>query len=144
MTIEPSDYDSAWKEAITLYFEFFLAFCFPQVHQDLDWQQGYETLDTELQEIIRDAETGRRLADKLVKVALLEGEEALVLIHLEIQGQEQSDFAERMYPYNHRLYDRYRLKVFSFAFWGIIAQVSDRMLMDMRDGNFLAAYSSQW
>lgn len=113
-----SDYDSAWKEALTVYFEPFMAFCFPDTHRDINWERGYETLDTELQEIIRDAETGRRLADKLVKVVLNTGEEAIVLIHVEIQGQEQSDFAERMYIYNHRLFDRYRQKVFSFAVLG--------------------------
>ncbi len=113
-----SDYDSAWKEALTIYFEAFMAFCFPAVHSDINWERGYETLDTELQELIRDAETGRRLADKLIKVWLNSGEDALVLIHVEIQGQEQLDFAERMYIYNHRLFDRYRQKVFSFAILG--------------------------
>jgi len=108
-----SDYDSAWKEAVTLYFEPFMEFCFPQIYSDIDWEKGYETLDTELQELIRDAETGRRLADKLVRVSLKNGEDALVLIHIEIQGQEQADFAERMYIYNHLLFDRYRQKVFS-------------------------------
>ncbi|MBE9054897.1 transposase [Sphaerospermopsis sp. LEGE 08334] len=119
MNYQPnSDYDSAWKEAITVYLEQFIEYCFPEVYQDIDWEKGYETLDTELQELIRDAETGRRLADKLVKVTLRNGEKALVLIHIEIQGQEQDDFAERMYIYNHRLFDRYRLKVFSFAVLG--------------------------
>ncbi|HLP91072.1 MAG TPA: transposase [Nostocaceae cyanobacterium] len=119
MTNQPnSDYDSAWKEAITVYLEPFIEYCFPEVYQDIDWEKGYETLDTELQELIRDAETGRRLADKLLKVTLRNGENALVLIHIEIQGQEQDDFAERMYIYNHRLFDRYWLKVFSFAVLG--------------------------
>ncbi len=68
--------------------------------------------------MIRDAEIGRRLADKLVKVWLNSGFYAIVLIHVEIQGQVQSDFAERMYVYNHRLFDRYRQKVFSFAVLG--------------------------
>ena len=113
-----SDYDSAWKEALTIYFEPFMAFCFANAHADINWERGYETLDTELQEVIRDAEIGRRLADKLVKVWLNSGENALVLIHVEIQGQVQSDFAERMYVYNHRLFDRYRQKVFSFAVLG--------------------------
>jgi len=113
-----SDYDSAWKEALTIYFEPFMAFCFANAHADINWERGYETLDTELQEVIRDAEIGRRLADKLVKVWLNSGEDALVLIHIEIQGQVQSDFAERMYVYNHRLFDRYRQKVFSFAVLG--------------------------
>ncbi|ACK70835.1 conserved hypothetical protein [Gloeothece citriformis PCC 7424] len=113
-----SDYDSAWKEALTTYFEAFLQFCFPQVHRDIDWSLGYENLDIELQELIRDSETGRRLADKLVKVYLNSSEPALVLIHVEVQGQTQSNFAQRMYLYNHRLFDRYQQQVFSLGVLG--------------------------
>ncbi len=50
-----SDYDSAWKEALNVYFEPFMALCFPEAFTDIDWARGYETLDTELQEITRDA-----------------------------------------------------------------------------------------
>ncbi|MBZ8181438.1 transposase [Oscillatoria salina IIICB1] len=98
-----------------IYFEPFMAFFFPQAHQDIDWLRGYDSLDTELQEIIRDSETGRRLADKLVKLWLLDGEEAVVLIHIEVQSQSQSDFAKWMYIYNHRLFDKYDREVISLA-----------------------------
>ena len=79
------DYDSPWKEAIEVYFESFIEFCFPEIHKDINWSRGYESLDTELREVLRDAETGNRLADKLVKVYLNDGKEIVVLIHLEIQ-----------------------------------------------------------
>ncbi len=101
-----------------MYLESFLELCFPEVHRDIDWLRGYESLDTELQEIIRDAETGRRFADKLVKVWLKNGEETVILTHIEVQSQVQSDFAERMFIYNHRLYDKYRKQVISLAVLG--------------------------
>ena len=110
-----SDYDSAWKEALTYYFELFMFFCFRRFHKQIDWSRGYETLDSELQELIADAQTGRRLADKLVKVWLLNGTESLLLIHIEVQGQYQADFAKRMFIYNSRLLDRYDLDVISLA-----------------------------
>ncbi|NER34150.1 MAG: transposase [Oscillatoria sp. SIO1A7] len=110
-----SDYDSAWKEALTYYFELFMEFCFRKFHKQIDWSRGYETLDSELQELIADAQTGRRLADKLVKVWLLNGTESLLLIHVEVQGQYQADFAKRMFIYNSRLFDRYDLDVISLA-----------------------------
>jgi hypothetical protein len=94
-----SDDDSPWKEALDVYFDAFMAFCFPEIHSDINWLRGYESLDTELQEVVRDAETGRRLADKLVKVWLKDGQEVVVLVHVEIQSQVQSDFAKRMYIY---------------------------------------------
>ena len=63
-----SDYDSPWKEMLEGYFPAFMAFFFPAAHADIDWALGYESLDTELAQIVRDAALGRRLADKLVKV----------------------------------------------------------------------------
>jgi len=75
-------------------------------------------LDTELQQVVRDAELGRRLADKLVKVWRTGGEEAWVLIHLEVQSQSESDFAQRMFVYHYRIYDRYKRSVASLAVLG--------------------------
>ncbi len=118
MSLPQSNYDSPWKEAMDIYFEPFVEFFFPQAYSEINWSRNYESLDTELQEIIRDAETGRRLADKLVKVWRLSGQEALVLVHIEVQSQVQSDFAKRMYVYNHRLFDKYDQEVISLAVLG--------------------------
>jgi hypothetical protein len=63
-----SDYDSAWKEALESYFRLFLAFFFPDIHNDVDWTTDHETLDLELQKLTPEAERGRRHADKLIKV----------------------------------------------------------------------------
>jgi len=113
-----SDYDSPWKEALDFYFEPFMAFFFPKAYNDIDWSKGYESLDKELQEIVRDAETGRRFADKLVKVGLRSGEEAFLFVHVEVQSQFQVDFAKRVYIYNHRLFDKYDCEVISFVVLG--------------------------
>ncbi len=88
MTNENSapDYDSPWKEAVEVYFEAFMLFFFPDIHAEIDWSMGYEFLDKELEKIVRDAETGRRHADKLVKVFLPDGKETWLIIHIEIQG----------------------------------------------------------
>ncbi|MBD2126893.1 hypothetical protein NDI39_23120 [Microcoleus sp. ZQ-A2] len=76
------DYDSPWKEAIEQYFEPFLAFFFPAAHAVIDWTRPPESLDKELQQIVREAEVGRRLADKLFKVWRLGGEDAWVSVYL--------------------------------------------------------------
>ncbi|MCA1596239.1 MAG: hypothetical protein LC772_07425, partial [Chloroflexi bacterium] len=89
------EYDSPWKLMLERYFPSFLAFFFPLVYKDIDWARSYEFLDTELKEVVRDARLGRRLVDKLVKVWLLSGDEAWVLIHIEIQGQVDRTFPER-------------------------------------------------
>lgn len=93
MTEQRADYDSPWKESLESYFADFLIFFFPQVHTEIDWKRDYEFLDTELQQVVRDAELGRRWADKLVKVWRKSGDEAWVLVHIEVQSQEEADFS---------------------------------------------------
>ncbi|NWO04469.1 MAG: hypothetical protein HLX50_01835 [Alteromonadaceae bacterium] len=62
-----------------------------------------------------DAQSGRRYADKLIKVYAKDGSETWVLIHVEVQGEPEEDFAERMYTYQYRLRDRYGMDVVSLA-----------------------------
>jgi hypothetical protein len=92
-----TDYDSPWKEMLDGYFPAFMAFFFPEAYRDIDWDRGYESLDKELQQIVRDAELGKRLADKLMKVWRLSGEEQMVLIHTEVEGNPKEGFGKRMY-----------------------------------------------
>lgn len=114
--VEPSaDFDTPWEEALDRYFEPFMAFFFPKAHAEIDWSRGYEFLDTELQQVVRDAELGRRLADKLVKLWKRDGRDLWLLIHIEVQGQVEPDFAGRMYEYNRRIQDRYGHPVVSMA-----------------------------
>ena len=108
-TANRPDYDSAWKTSLEKHFEAFLALLFPKHHAEVDWSKGYEFLDGELNQITKDAKTGRRYADKLVKVHTLKGAEEWLLIHVEVQGDPQADFAERMYTYSCLLYIRYKV-----------------------------------
>ncbi len=122
-------YDSPWKEALERYFPEFMAFYFPAAHLQIDWSLGYEFLDQELRSVVQDAELGKRLVDKLVRVTRLSGAEGWIYIHVEVQGSPQTDFAERMFVYNYRLYDRYHRPVASMA---VLADQSE----DWRPGSF--------
>jgi hypothetical protein len=112
------DYDSPWKEALERYLPDFLALLFPQAHAGIDWSKGYEFLDKELQQVVRDAELGRRLADKLVRVVDTSGQEDWLLIHIEVQGDRDRALAERLFVYNYRIFDRYRRPVITLAVLG--------------------------
>lgn len=114
----PDEYDSPWKEALERYFPAFLEFFFPSAHAEIDWSRGYEFLDLELRQVVRDAALGPRLADKLVRVWRAGGTETWVLIHIEVQGQVEPELPERMFVYNYRIYDRHRRPVVSFAVLG--------------------------
>ena len=115
---EQSDFDSPWKDILESYFAEFMAFFFPQAYVDIDWSKKYESLDTELQQIVQDSELGKRMVDKLVNVCLKNGEESWILIHIEIQSQRDTSFAKRMYVYNYRIFDRYDRFVISLAVLG--------------------------
>jgi hypothetical protein len=72
---------------------------FPEAHAGIDWLVPHEFLDKELQPLVRDAESGRKYTDKLVKVFTRDGVETWVLIHIEIQGRADKHFNARMYRY---------------------------------------------
>jgi hypothetical protein len=113
-----SEFDSPWKEALDRFLPLFLEFFFPEVFRGIDWSRRYESLDKELQQIVREGELGPRLADKLFQVWRVDGEEMWVLIHIEVQNQPEQGFEERMYVYHYRIYDRYRRPVASLAVLG--------------------------
>lgn len=105
---DSDDYDSPWKDALTRYLPEFLSFYFPLAHTAIDWDKPHTFLDQELAQIVRDGELGKRRVDRLVEVATLTDGTQWVYIHIEIQSQPDIDFAERLFTYNYRLYDRYR------------------------------------
>ncbi|MEO5326732.1 MAG: DUF4351 domain-containing protein [Magnetococcus sp. THC-1_WYH] len=109
------EFDTPWKEVLRLYFRDFLAFFLPQAHDGIDWGRGFEFLDKELARITREAEMGDRRMDKLVKVWRRDGVALWVLIHIEIQGDRKTNFAEGMYVYQYRAYDLYQVPVVGLA-----------------------------
>ncbi len=114
-----ADYDSPWKEALDVFFEAFLELFFPQAHADIDWSQPYKSLDKELQQIAPDSDAGRRYVNKLFEVRLKSGVEQWILIHIEVQMDDKSDFPVRMFVYHYRIFDKYNgREVVSFAVLG--------------------------
>ncbi len=112
---QTDDYDSPWKDILETYFRDFVTFFFPDVAQEIDWDRGYVFLDKEFQKVVRDAELGRRFADKLAQVWRENGDEAWVLTHVEVQGQYESGFSKRIFVYNYRIFGRYEKPVASLV-----------------------------
>lgn len=110
-----STQDSPWKDLLGNYFKLFIAYFFPPIYADIDWERGYEQLDSELANLKKGNLTGRQLADKLIKVYLKDGKELWMLIHVEIQSSQQTTFARRMYVYNYMISHKYKHKVVSLA-----------------------------
>ncbi|SFU76848.1 hypothetical protein [Pseudoduganella namucuonensis] len=115
MDTPADDYDTPWKTAIMRYFREFMAFCFPAAHGAIDWAREIAFLDQELAQIARDARLGPRRLDKLVRVSALDGGARMLYIHIEVQRSREREFAERMFTYNYRLYDRFRCPIATMA-----------------------------
>lgn len=112
---QTSDQDNGWKEMLDGFFESFVVFFFPLIHADIDWDRGYEFKDKELPKLGREHATGKRVADKLVKVWLKDGRETWLLIHVEIQGRPEKKFNQRSYIYNYRIFDKENCEVISLV-----------------------------
>ncbi|GEN36029.1 MULTISPECIES: hypothetical protein [Aneurinibacillus] len=109
------DYDALWKEVIEEFFEEFLHFFAPDLYEAVDFNKGYEFLEQELRTLFPDSEAEKKYTDKLAKLYLKSGEEKWILTHIEVQGSRDLDFAERMFRYFYRVYDKYDRKIFALA-----------------------------
>jgi hypothetical protein len=100
------DFDGAWKNMLSeRRFEAFIAFFMPEWHAQIDWSRGVVFLEQELRAITRKSRRGHRAVDKLARVWLLDGSERWVLVHVEIQSQEDAEFPGRMFQYRARAHD---------------------------------------
>ncbi len=106
-----TEFDTPWKEIIETYFEDFIRFFLPEAYEKIDWTRPPEFVDKELNRVVRDAKLGTRYADKLVKVWYKDGAVKWIVIHIEVQSQDEKEFAERMYVYHTRIYNRFRCRV---------------------------------
>ncbi len=115
MTKKYQTYDTPWKQVIEFFFPQFMAFFVPGSEEDIDWNAPIKFLDKELQKITKDSVSGQKHTDKLIEVNLKNNDKRWILIHIEVQAQRKSDFSERMFEYNYRIYDRYKIPVSSIA-----------------------------
>lgn len=91
--------DGAWKRVLTDLLPEFLAFAASDLHAATDWAVPPVFLDKEFATIARQAAVGARTADLVVQLRLRSGGVGLVVLHVEVQGQAEGDFAARMFTY---------------------------------------------
>lgn len=98
-------------------FDDFLRFFYPDADHLFDMERGFEYLDKELEQLFppEDDVYEPRYVDKLVKVFARNGAEEWVLVHVEVQGYADKDFAGRMFQYYLRILDKYNKPVTAFA-----------------------------
>ncbi len=108
-------YDKLWKGIIEDLCPDFIYFFFPDMVDEIDFSKPFEFLDQELAALFPESEGKNRAADKLIKIYLTNGDEIWLLLHIEIQGYYDVEFAKRMYISQYRIADRYDKKVVALA-----------------------------
>ncbi len=109
--------DILWKAALEDLFDDFLRFFYPNAEELFDLEKGFEYLDKELDQLFppEDDNYSPRYVDKLVKVFTRNGGEEWILVHVEVQGYTDKDFAKRMFQYYIRILDKYDKSITAFA-----------------------------
>lgn len=92
-----------------------MEFLFPNIANQIEWSKPCEHLDKELLAIQKTAKIKNKLSDKLIKVYKKTGEETWVILHVEIQGTDEKDFAERLFQYYYKIYNRYQMPLATIA-----------------------------
>ena len=109
--------DLLWKAALEDLFEDFLLFFYPDDYQLFDLSKGFEYLDKELEQPFPPVgdKYAPKYVDKRVKVLTNNHEEEWILIHIEVQGYTDKDFAKRMFQYYYRILYKYDKPITTIA-----------------------------
>ncbi len=108
--------DTLWKGILENVFDDFLRFFFKDADTMFDMEKGFQFLDKELEQLFPVVEDeAPKFVDKLVKVFTKAGKEEWLLVHIEVQGYNDKDFARRMFTYFYRILDRYNKPITAFA-----------------------------
>jgi hypothetical protein len=130
---EAIDHDRLFKELLTNFFLDFLKLFVPYAADLLDGN-SFEFIDKEL---FTDVTSGERWEVDIVAKGMLRGESACFLIHVENQASRKGNFAERMFLYGARLYEKHRLPVFPVALLSYDAPRNpEPNVFEFRFGNF--------
>ncbi|MFH1860185.1 MAG: Rpn family recombination-promoting nuclease/putative transposase, partial [bacterium] len=108
-------FDEAWKKIIERFFPQLLCFFVPELYENVDLSKGIDFLDKEMEQLSMTSVKGAKYVDKLAKVYLKDGNEQWILVHIEVQGQQDTDFSLRMFRYFYRIFDRYGKRIVSMA-----------------------------
>jgi len=108
----PATPDIIWKKLIQKFFYDFLKIFKPDLLKDIIIERT-EFLEKELLSLTGKIKKG--IVDVLAKVYLKNGKEEYLLFHIEVQGNSDKGFIERMFGYYIRIWDKFRKPVISLA-----------------------------
>jgi hypothetical protein len=105
------DHDRLFKVLIQTFFKEFMQLFFPQAYEAIN----FANLKFLSEEIYTDLVAGEKRRVDILAQGVLQEEAVLVIIHVEPQAYYQKEFAERMFIYSSRLYEKYRCRILPIA-----------------------------
>jgi len=109
--------DELWKKIIEELPKEFVAFFFPDLYPDINWDAGYNFLKQEFSKLAAKSKSKKRSVDQILEVHLKDDKLSWILIHIEIQGYEDEDFGKRMFEYYYRIHDKHRKPITAIAIY---------------------------
>ena len=110
---EKIDFDQLCKRLIKAFFKEFLDFFFPELTRKIDFNVEPIYIDKEL--FSGQIEGEKTISDVLTQVKLLDGEEEILLLHIEFQSGKEEEFSKRMFNYYVDIWREYQKKIFAMA-----------------------------
>ncbi|NJO03746.1 MAG: hypothetical protein HC880_20630, partial [Bacteroidia bacterium] len=104
--------DILWKGIIEDLFVHFLHYFFPDfARNEVNFRKKFVFLDKELEQVRLEIAQKKRTVDKLVQVFTKAGTPQWCLIHIEVQGYRDAEFAERMFDYFIRIREKHKQNI---------------------------------
>ena len=99
--------DTLWKGMIHDLLPYIIQFHYPYEYSLIDWGRGFEFINLEIDQLTPTSPQMGRVADVLVKLYLIGGEEVFFLFHLEIQGYVDETIPKRVFQMLYRTEETY-------------------------------------
>jgi len=103
--------DLLWKAIIEDFIVEIIDYFYPELEKSRDKRKRIEFLDKFLKTLNPEGVEGNRRADLLVKVPLKNGKDKWILLHIEVQGYQDTNLARRMFTYYYRSLDKFGVPV---------------------------------
>ncbi|MFN8672546.1 MAG: Rpn family recombination-promoting nuclease/putative transposase [Candidatus Sericytochromatia bacterium] len=126
--------DIAWKFIIDELLPQFIHFFMPDLYDLVDFSIKPRSLDNEFSSLFPESKSEDRRVDKLFEVHLKNGKSKWILLNIEIQSYEDSNFAKRMYQHYARIFDKFDKEIDAIV---IYTYKSDRHKYKKYESEFL-------
>ncbi|MBC7474483.1 MAG: Rpn family recombination-promoting nuclease/putative transposase [Candidatus Sericytochromatia bacterium] len=99
--------DVGWKFILDELTQQFIEFFMPDLYNFVDFSIKPKALDNEFASLFPESVSEDRRVDKLFEIYLKNGQTKWILLNIEIQSYDDSDFAKRMFQHYFRIFDKF-------------------------------------